>query len=139
MKRVLLILLVLPLLAASSADAKGLKWVEVCGASECNKTLERDLDFEEFPLVFPPWVMSGRPDAPPAHAAPWLEVHVAFARSDEVVTSVVVPRLAYAGGDQAGQDYGFVWQRLDAAERRTYRRLGRGLARFPAATLPGLG
>lgn len=137
-KRLLLVLLVLPLIAASSADAKGLKWVKVCGPAACNKTPERDLDFEQYPLVFPPWVMSGFSDPAPEQAAPWLRVRVAFARSDRKVSSVVVPSLGYAGGDQEGQAYGFVWQRLDAAEQRTYKHYGRGLERFPAESLPGL-
>lgn len=138
MKRVLLIVFLLSLLAVPAAEAKVLRWVEVCGPLDCAKTPGHDLDFAEYPLIFPPWVMSGRPDRPPERAAPWLEVHVAFARSDQVVSSVVVPRLGYAGGDQEGQDYGWVWQRLDRGERRTYMHLGRGLARFPASTLPGL-
>ena len=129
---------VLLLLATPSAEVKGIKWVKVCGSSTCNKTPGSELDFEEYPLIFPPWVMSGRPDPPPVHAAPWLRVRVAFARSERKVSSVVVPRLGYAGGDQAGRAYGWVWQRLDADEQRTYKHLGRGLTRFPAATLPGL-
>lgn len=137
MKRLLLVLLVLPLLATPSAEAKGIKWVKVCGPSDCTKTPERELEFEESPLIFPPWVMSGRPDPPPKQAAPWLRVRVAYARSDRQVRSVAAPRLGYAGGDQDGT-YGFVWQRLDGDEQHTYKVLGRGLERFPAATLPGL-
>lgn len=120
-----------------SSQAKGVEWVKVCGPSDCTKTPGRELDFEQSPLIFPPWVMSGRPDPPPREAAPWLRVRVAYARSERRVSSVVVPRLGYAGGDQDGH-YGFVWQRLSPAEQRTYKRLGRGLERFPAETLPGL-
>lgn len=139
MKRLALLLPVaLLLLAAPPAQAKGIKWVKVCGPSACTKTPGSELDFEQYPLIFPPWVMSGRPDPPPEHAAPWLRVRVALARSERKVSSVVVPRLGYAGGDQEGREYGWVWQRLGAEEQRTYMRLGRGLVRFPAASLPGL-
>jgi hypothetical protein len=137
-RSLLFIVAMLLLVAAPVADAKPLKWVKVCGPSACNKTLGSELDFEESPLIFPPWVMSGRPDPPPKEAAPWLRVRVAFAHSHRRVSSVVVPRLAHAGGDQAGASQGCVWQRLDADEQRTYKRLGRGLERFPAAALPGL-
>jgi hypothetical protein len=140
MKRLPLLLSVLLFLAAApSAQAKGIKWVKLCGPSACNKTPGRELDFAESPLIFPPWVMSGRPDPPPEQAAPWLRIRVAYAHSERRVSSVVAPRLGYAGGDQEGREYGWVWQRLDRDERRTYKRLGRGLERFPAATLPGLG
>lgn len=81
--------------------------------------------------------MSGFPDPPPDRAARWLEVRVAFGGGDRQVRSVVVPRLAYAGGEEHSN--GYVWQRLNQAEERTYRRLGRGVERFPASTLPGLG
>lgn len=81
--------------------------------------------------------MSGRPDPPPERAAPWFRIRVAFARSERRVSSVVVPRLGY--GDQEGREYGWVWQRLDADEQHTYKRLGRGLERFPPSALPGLG
>ena len=120
---------------APPAEAKGLKWVEVCGPLECTRTAAQDLDLERHPLIFPPWVMSGRPDPPPEEAARWLHVRV---RADsQRMRSVVLPRPGYAGGDQGG-GHGFVWQRLDRDERRTYRVLGRGLERFPASSLPGL-
>ena len=48
-----------------------------------------------------------------------------------------MPGLGYAGGDQGG-GYGFVWERLGRDARATYRRLGRGLVPYPAATAPGL-
>lgn len=133
MKRLLLVLLVLPLLAATSAEAKSLKWVKVCGPTDCTKTLG---DAVQSPLIFPPWVMSDSPDPPPEHAARWLQVRVAFAQSDQRVRSVVVPRLGYAGGEEDSD--GFIWQRLNKAEQRTYARLGRGVEGFSASTLPGL-
>lgn len=138
MKRFLLLLVVLSLIAPSTAEAKGIKWVKVCGPSACNKIPDSELDFQESPLVFPPWVMSGRPDPAPDQRAPWLRVQVAFAHTEDRVNSVVVPRLGYAGGDQEGRRYGWVWQRLDRSEQGTYKRYGRGLERFPAASLPGL-
>ena len=124
-------------MAAASAEAKGMKWVEVCGPADCNR--ERDLDFEEYPLVFPPWVLSRLPDRPPEETAPWLSVKVNLGRPHGIVTSIVSPRIGYAGGDQKGERYGWVWQELNRAERRTYLHLGRGLDRFPAETMPGLG
>jgi len=63
---------------------------------------------------------------------------VNLGRPHGVVESIVAPRIGYAGGDQEGQQYGWVWQELRRAERRTYLHLGRGLTRFPAATMPGL-
>jgi hypothetical protein len=120
---------------APPAGAKGLKWVEVCGPLECARTEAEDLDLERHPLVFPPWVMSGRPDPPPEEAARWL--HVRVRAGGKRMRSVVLPRAGYAGGDQGG-GHGYVWQRLDRDERRTYRMLGRGVERFPASFLPGL-
>ena len=131
MKRVLLIAVVGSLVAAGSADGKGLKWVELCGPSECQRTPGHQIAFET--LIFPPWVMSGAPDDPPARAGKWLQVRVAPARSQRIMRSVVMPGLGYAGGDQGG-GYGYVWERLGHDARATYRRLGRGVERYPAAT-----
>lgn len=134
MRRLLLLpLIVVPLVAAPSAGAKGFKWVELCGPVVCKRTPGTELE-STGPLVFPPWVMSGRPDEPPAHAGRWLRVRVAVPRSHRRLRSVVIPGRGYAGGDQGG-GHGYVWQRLGDAELRTYRRLGRGLERFPAADL----
>ncbi|HET6831207.1 MAG TPA: hypothetical protein VFH44_07640 [Solirubrobacterales bacterium] len=136
MKRLLLIAVVGSLLAAAPAAAKGLRWVELCGPDDCQRTSGRQIEFET--LIFPPWVMSGAPDDPPARAGEWLRVRVAFAGGDRIPGwSVVMPGLGYAGGDQGG-GYGFVWERLGRDARATYRRLGRGVERHPAATAPGL-
>lgn len=131
MKRVLLIAVVGSLVAAGSADGKGLRWVELCGPSDCRRTPGRQIDGEV--LIFPPSVMSGAPDDPPARAGKWLQVRVAPARSRRIMRSVVMPGIGYAGGDQGG-GYGFVWERLGRDARATYRRLVRGIEPYPAAT-----
>ena len=131
MKRWLLIVAVGSLVAAASADGKGLKWVELCGPSDCQRTPGRQIEGEV--LIFPPWVMSGAPDDPPNRAARWLQVRVAPAGSTRIMRSVVMPGIGYAGGDQGG-GYGYVWERLGRDARATYRRLGRGVERYPAAT-----
>jgi hypothetical protein len=138
MKRLLLIAIVVPLMLATNAEAKGLKWVKVCGPTDCSRTPARDLNFEKTPLIFPPWVMSGGPDNPPKQAGKWLRVVVASPHSDRRMRSVVMPAMGYAGGDQGG-GYGFVWEHLSNAAQGTYLRLGRGLERYPAETVPGLG
>jgi hypothetical protein len=131
MKRLLLIAVLGSLLAAAPAAGKGLKWVDLCGPEGCQRTPGRQIEGEV--LIFPPTVMSGAPDAPPARAGRWLRVRVAPARSGRVFRSVVMPGLGYAGGDQGG-GYGYVWERLSRDARATYRRLGRGVERYPAAT-----
>ena len=134
MRRLLLIAVVGSLVAAAPAAAKGLRWVEVCGPADCNRTPAREITP---PLIFPPHVMSGAPDDPPARAARWLRVRVAVDGSRRPLRSTVMPRIGYAGGDQGG-GYGFVWERLDRDARANWRRLGRGVERYPAATAPGL-
>lgn len=134
-RRLLLIAVVGSLVAAAPAAAKELRWVEVCGPSDCERTPGRQLAGEV--LIFPPWVMSGAPDDPPARAGRWLRVRVAVDGSRRRLRSVVMPKLGYAGGDQGG-GYGYVWERLGRDARATYRRLGRGVERYPAATAPGL-
>ena len=131
MKRLLLITVIGSLIAAAPAAGKGLKWVELCGPDECQRTPGHQVEFEV--LIFPPWVMSGAPDDPPARAGKWLQVRVAPARSKRIMRSFVMTGLGYAGGDQGG-GYGFVWERLGRDARATYRRLGRGVERYPAAT-----
>jgi len=135
MRRVLLIVAVGSLVAAASADGKGLRWVEVCGPSDCRHTPGRQIEGDV--LIFPPWVMSGAPDDPPARAGRWLQVRVAPARSRRIMRSVVMPGIGYAGGDQGG-GYGFVWERLGRDARATYRRLARGIEPYPAATATGI-
>lgn len=136
MKRVLLLsLLTLPLLATPVAEAKGARWIKVCGPSNCTKTYPQEL--ARSPIVSPPVVMSGSPDSPPASGAPWLQVRVLLPGDGrKVLRSVVAPRIAYAGGRDGS--YGFVWSRLKPAEFRTYKRMWNGLERFPASTMPGL-
>ena len=131
----MLIVVVGSLVAAAPAAAKGLRWVEVCGPSDCQRTPGSQIDGEV--LIFPPWVMSGAPDDPPARAGRWLQVRVAPARSKRIMRSVVMPGSGYAGGDQGG-GYGYVWERLGRDARATYRRLGRGVERYPAATAPDI-
>ena len=135
MKRVLLIVAVGSLVVAASADGKGLRWVELCGPSDCRRTPGRQIEGDV--LIFPPWVMSGAPDDPPARAGRWLQVRVATARSRRIMRSVVMPGIGYAGGDQGG-GYGFVWERLGREARATYRRLGRGIEPYPAAMAPDI-
>ena len=133
MKRLLLIAMLGSLVAAAPAAAKGLEWVEVCGPSDCQRTSGRQLEGQV--LIFPPTVMSGAPDDPPARAGKWLRVRVAVAGGRQIFRSILMPGLGYAGGDQGG-GYGFVWERLGRDARATYRRLGRGLVPYPAATAP---
>ena len=134
-KRLLLIAMLGSLVAAAPAAAKGLEWVEVCGPSDCQRTSGRQLEGQV--LIFPPTVMSGAPDDPPARAGKWLRVRVAVAGGRQIFRSILMPGLGYAGGDQGG-GYGFVWEWLGRDARATYRRLGRGLVPYPAATAPGL-
>lgn len=136
MRRLLLISLAVLLVPAAPAAAKGLKWVEVCGPAECHRVPGHRIEGEV--VIFPPWVMSGAPDDPPAEAGRWLRVRVAVDGTRRRMRSVVIPALGYAGGDQGG-GYGFVWERLGRDARATYRRLARGVERYPAATVPGLG
>lgn len=135
MKRTLLIAIAVLLVAAVPAEAKGLRWIELCGPSDCNRMPARAV--EGSPLVFPPWVMSGAPDRAPARASGWLRVRVAADGRRVPMRSVVMPEIGYAGGNQGG-GYGFVWERLGRDVRATYDRLARGLERYPAATAPGL-
>lgn len=138
MRRLLLLLLiVVPLIAAPSAGAKGLKWVELCGPADCNRTPWDQIAADGLALTFPPWGMSGRPDDPPEQAAPWLRVRVAVDHSEKRMRSLVLPDAGYAGGNQGG-GFGYVWQRLDRDEQGSYARLAHGLRMYPAATMPGL-
>lgn len=139
MKRVMLGSLLALALFVPPAHAKGIKWVKVCGPAACNQVRGSDLDYAEHPLVFPPMMLSTLPSRPPQETAPWLSVTVNTGRrAHGIVESIVAPRIGYAGGDQEGEQYGWVWQKLDRAERRTYLHLGKDLGRFPAATMPGL-
>jgi hypothetical protein len=138
----LLVAAVASLLGTAPAQAKQpIAWVELCGPSDCRQTRGRELELDRSLLVYPPWVMSSPPSRAPDQAAPWLEVGVALSRrrgrEPLVRHSLVAPRIGYAGGDQKGP-YGFVWARLERQELRTYKRLARGLERFPASTLPGI-
>ena len=135
MKRLLLITAIAFVAVTAAADAKGLRWVEVCGPSDCHRVSGERIEGRV--LIFPPWVMSGAPDEPPAESGRWLKVRVAVAHSHRRMRSVVMPGLGYAGGDQGG-GYGFVWERLGRDARATYRWLGRGIERYPAATAPGV-
>jgi len=121
------------LIAPAAADAKGMKWVKVCGLDECSKTLGKDWDYAQHPLIFPPKVMSGRPDDPPEDAAPWFGVKVKLWRGEKA-RSVVAPDIKYAGGRCCG---GYVWQKLNHKELGTYLFLTEGLAPNPAETMPG--
>lgn len=135
MKRLLLITALALLAISAQASAKGLRWVEVCGPVDCHRVAGERLAGRT--LIFPPWVMSGGPDEPPAHGGRWLRVRVVVDGSKRRLRSVVIPALGYAGGDQGG-GYGFVWERLGRDARAAYRRLARGVERYPAATVPGL-
>jgi hypothetical protein len=124
------------LIAPSSADAKGLKWVEVCGLDACSKTSGKNWNFRDQPLIFPPTVMSGRPDAAPETPAPWYRVTVAFSHANgHKAHSIVAPDIRYAGGRDGS--YGYVWQQLTRKELRTYLDLSEGLTPKPAETMPG--
>jgi len=135
MKRLLLIVVLGSLVGASPAAAKGLRWIELCGPSECKRTPGDRVEGEV--LIFPPHVMSGAPDEPPERAARWLRIRVAIDGEKRKLRSVLIPSLGYAGGDQGG-GYGYVWERLGRETRSTYRWLGRGVERNPAATTPGI-
>src|SRR5689334_4431394 len=76
MKRLLAITVFALLIVASQADAKGLRWIEVCGPSECHRVSGEQVAGRV--LIFPPWVMSGAPDDPPARAGRWLRIRVAM-------------------------------------------------------------
>ena len=137
MKRITLIgallgLLILPM----GAEAKGFKWVELCGQDACSKTPGKDWNFQRRPLIFPPTMMSGRADRPPTAPAPWFRVTVAFAQANgRRANSVVAPDIRYAGGRDGS--YGFVWEKLERKPLRTYLKLTDGIAPKPANTMPG--
>jgi hypothetical protein len=137
MRRLALIAAVLALLVLPAVgQAKGLKWVEVCGQEECSKTSGKNWDYERRPLIFPPTVMSGMPDDPPTAPAPWFRVKVAFAHAHgHRARSLVAPEIKYAGGKDGS--YGYVWEKLKPKPLRTYLRLSKGLAPNPAETMPG--
>lgn len=135
MKRLLLVVALGCLLFAAPATAKGLRWVEICGPDGCQRTPGDKVEGQV--LIFPPWVMSGPPDDPPTRAGRWQRVRVRYDGSRRRLRSVLIPSRGYAGGDQGG-GYGYVWERLGRDARATYRKLGRGLTRFPASTVPGL-
>lgn len=135
MKRLLAITVLALLAVAPQADAKGLRWVEVCGPSDCHRVSGERVAGRV--LIFPPWVMSGAPDDPPARPGRWLRMRVAMDGSKRRLHSVVIPSRGYAGGDQGG-GYGYVWERLGREARATYDWLGRGVERYPAASVPGL-
>lgn len=137
MRRIGLIAAVLVLLAVPSAgEAKGLKWVEVCGLEDCSKTSGKNWNYERRPLIFPPTVMSGMPDEPPDAPAPWFSVKVAFAHAHgHRARSIVAPEIKYAGGKDGS--HGYVWERLEPKPLRTYLHLTKGLSPNPAETMPG--
>ncbi|HYH60825.1 MAG TPA: hypothetical protein VD766_03070 [Solirubrobacterales bacterium] len=121
------------LIAPAAADAKGMKWVKVCGLDECSKTLGKDWDYAQHPLIFPPKVMSDGPDDDPEVAAPWYSVKVALWRKERA-RSIVAPEIKYVGGRCCG---GYVWQKLNRKELGTYLFLTEGLVPNPADTMPG--
>jgi hypothetical protein len=127
---------VLGLLAVpAGAEAKGLKSVEVCGQDACSKTSMKHWNFERRPLIFPPKVMSGKPDEPPKAIAPWYRVTVALAHANgEKAHSVVAPEIKYVGGRI---NSGFVWEKLKPRALQTYLHLTKGLEPNPAETMPG--
>lgn len=135
MKRLLLIVVAGLLIAAAPADGKGLRWIELCGPTECHRTQGEDLWGQ--PLIFPPWVMMGAPDDPPATAGKWLRVRVSIPGNKRPRRSVVVPGIGYAGGTE-GREWGFIWERMGRDVRATYRELGSGIERYPASSMPGL-
>ena len=137
MKRLALIAVASALLIApTGAEAKGLKWVKVCGLDACSKTSGKGWNFQKQPLIFPPTVMSGRPDNAPEAPAPWYRVTVAFSHANgHKARSIVAPDIRYAGGRDGS--YGYVWQELNRKELGTYLDLTEGLAPNPAETMPG--
>ena len=130
-----MIALVVSLIAAAPAAGKGLRWIELCGPDDCQRTPGAEVWGQ--PLVFPPWVMMGAPDEPPEQTGRWLRVRVSIHKNKRPWRSVVVPGLGYAGGTE-GREWGFIWERLDPKVRATYRRLGRGVERHPASSMPGV-
>ena len=137
MRRIALIAAVLALFAVpEAAEAKGLKWIEVCGQDECSKTSGRNWDYVRRPIISPPTVMSGRPDDPPEAPAPWFRVKVAFSHADgHRARSIVAPEIKYAGGRDGS--HGYVWEKLESKPLQTYLHLTKGLAPKPEATMPG--
>ena len=129
-----MIALVVSLIAAAPAAGKGLRWIELCGPSECERTQGEDVLGQ--PLIFPPWVMMGAPDGAPKQEARWLRVRVSMRGNKRPLRSVVVPGIGYAGGTE-GREWGFIWERMGRDVRATYRELGRGVERYPASTMPG--
>ena len=93
-------------------------------------------NFERRPLIFPPTVMSGRPDDPPEAPAPWYRVTVAYSHANgHKARSIVSLDINYAGGRDGS--YGYVWEKLKPKPLGTYVHLTKGLAPNPAETMPG--
>lgn len=122
------------LLIPAGAEAKGIKWLEVCGQDECSMT--EGEAFLRWPLIIPPALMNGGPNGPPRKPAAWYRVKAAFEGvPGNPVRSVFVPSLRYAGGRYAPHE--FVWEKLEPDARRTYAKLTEGIAPRPAETMPG--
>ncbi len=136
MKRLFLIVIAVLLIVAASAQAKGLKWVEVCGPTDCNRTSAADINFERSPLIFPPWVMSGGPDKPPRKAGEWLRIRVAVPHSDRRMRSVVIPARATPAAIRAAATGSFGSASARLLEAPIY---GSGVAWIDIRPAPSLG
>jgi hypothetical protein len=124
--------LALSLVPAGAAAAKEPVRAKVCGASDCRTVKDRQalLALSE----------GGPPTDPPNHGAGWYSVLMTIQIGDDQFDqfrSAIVPSLGLLRGSDAGEGYVF----MPATDRAAgeYRRVTRGLAPFPAATLKGVG
>jgi hypothetical protein len=117
------LVVVLWLLPAAFAEAKGVAALKVCGANDCREVRDR----EDLAVV----AFGGVPGDPPTAPAEWYRVDVAVHGDmrQERYTSVILPSLNRMRGEQGG------WMRLSDAELAPFRRLVHGLEPKPAPTL----
>jgi hypothetical protein len=124
--------LALWLVPAGAAAAKEPVSAKVCGASDCVTVKDRDalMALSE----------GGPPTDPPDRGAPWYSVRTTIEVGPDQrdsFSSAIVPSAGLVRGADAGE--GFVWMPATPRGEQVYRRVTRGLAPFPAATLKGVG
>ena len=110
------------LVLVSTASAKELESVAVCGAGGCRTVRDGELLHGAVP--------EGDPAAAPSAAAPFLRVAMRFASEEEAVTvrSVLVPSTGMLGSQDG-------WVLLPPDARGAFGRLADGLDPLPAARL----
>jgi MYXO-CTERM domain-containing protein len=124
--------LALSLVPAGAAAAKKPVSAKVCGPSDCHTVKDRDslMALSE----------GGPPTDPPDRGAPWYSVRMTIeidhGRRDSFSTAMV-PSAGLMRGADASE--GYVWMPATARGARVYRRVTRGLAPFPPASLKGVG